>query len=320
MRRFLTRRDSRWHWCLVLGSLVWLAGCGADPASPPESGPSALVRTRLNEAYAAISPDQRLDLYLPPTGDCPFPLVVWMHGGSWAAGSKDLAAGSVQRRLTARGFAVASVQYRLSGVARYPAAVNDVKAAVRFLRASATRFGINPERIAVWGSSAGAHLATMVALSPGAAAFDESSLGNPTVSSRVQAVVNWFGPSDLLVMNADGAAQGCPLFNGIGHDAINSAAGQFFGARPSSVPAIAREASPATWVSVDDPPMLLQHGALDCTVPIQQGRRLRDALRGVMDPSRVEWTELASGGHGGAAFESAANMGIVESFLGRWLR
>jgi acetyl esterase/lipase len=306
---------------LALGAAVLTVSACADAAvTPPVDSGSVLTREYVDVPYATIAQAQRLDLYLPATGAGPFPVIVWIHGGGWSAGSKTLDASSVQRLLTSRGYAVATVEYRLSGVARYPAAVNDVKAAIRFLRANSTRYALKSERLAVWGSSAGGHLAAMVALSAGSPTFDEITLGNAGVSSLPQALVDWFGPSELLQMDADGTAQGCVLFGGTGHDAVNSPEGVFLGAKPSSVVARAREASPVTWVSADDPPALIQHGALDCTVSIGQGRRLRDAMRAVMDTSRVQWTELPGAGHGGVGFESSTNMATVVAFLDRWLR
>jgi acetyl esterase/lipase len=308
---------------LAVAGMVFLSGCknASDDGGGPDPDPLPLFpRTFTNVAYVAGGVAQRFDLYLPDTGRGPFPLVVWIHGGGWSAGSRDLNATSPQRQIVARGFALASIDYRLSGGAKYPAAVNDVKAAIRFFRANAATYKINPDRIAAWGSSAGGHLAAMLGVTGDIIRFDDAALGNPTQSSRVQAVVNWFGPSDLLQMDADGAAQGCALFSGFGHDNINSPEGAFLGGKPSLVADRAREASPVTWVSVDDAPMFLQHGGRDCTVSIGQGRRLRDALRGVMDTSRVPWTELPNDGHGGAGFETSANVALVTTFLNRWLR
>ena len=304
----------------VVLTLLACSGAQDGPSEPIVTPTPTLQRELLDLPYASVSRAQRLDLFLPATGAGPFPVLVWIHGGGWAAGSKNLSPTGIQRQMTARGYAVASVEYRLSGEAKYPAAVLDVKAAIRFLRANATRFALNSDRIAVWGSSAGGHLAALVGVTGGVALFDDATLGNATQSSRVQAVVDWFGPSELLQMDADGAAQGCPLFGGVGHDNSNSPEGLWLGGKPSALPARAREASPVTWVSTDDAPALVQHGGIDCTVPTAQGRRFRDALRTALDTSRVIWIELPNSGHGGPAFESAANVLVVAAFLDRWLR
>jgi acetyl esterase/lipase len=289
--------------------------CSADAPTN-----SSLERTFLDVRYSPVLPAQRLDLYLPDTGTGPFPLVLWIHGGGWTSGSKALDASSPQRRLTARGYAIASVEYSLAPRAKHPSQLVDLKAAVRFLRANADLYRVRPLRIAVWGSSAGGHLASLLGMTSGVSRFDVEAYGNATTSSSVQAVVNWFGPSDMLTMDEDGLAQGCPLFNGTGHDHATSPEGLLIGIKPSVVPMGTRDASPVSWATFDDPPMLLQHGGRDCTVPTNQGRRLRDALRTVMDTTRVMWNEFPNAGHGGAAFETDANVASVAAFLDRWIR
>jgi acetyl esterase/lipase len=301
---------------VVIGATS-LAACSSDSATTPTP---SIQRSFVDVRYASALPAQRLDLYLPDTGAGPFPLVLWIHGGGWTGGSKALDATSPQRRLTTRGYAVASVEYSLAPTARHPTQLVDLKAAVRFLRANATTYRLRTERIAAWGSSAGGHLAALLGLTADVAKFDVAAFGNAGTSSSVQAVVNWFGPSALLTMDADAATQGCPVLNGIGHDAPSSPEAQLLGGKPSNIPDTARDASPVSWVSSDDPPMLLQHGMADCTVPLNQGRRLRESLRAVMDSARVPWTEFAATGHGGPAFQSNANVALIADFLDRWIR
>jgi acetyl esterase/lipase len=305
----------------ALGAIVGLTACTTETSPGSAIEPTALARSYTDVPYASISAAQRLDLYLPATGSGPFPLVIWIHGGGWSGGTKTLDDLSPQRQLVNRGYAVATVEYRLSGVARYPAAVQDVKASIRFLRANAATYALAPERVALWGGSAGAHLAALVGVTPEVTAFDDASLGNATQSVRVQAVVSWFAPTDLLQMDADGAAQGCPVYNGTGHDSAVSPEGLWLGARPSSVPALAKQASPVTWLSSDDPPFLVQHGGRDCTVPTNQGMRLRDGLRASeTDTTRVPWTLFPADGHGGTSFSTTANVNTVAAFLDKWLR
>lgn len=290
----------------------------ATPAIP--TAPDSLERTRLDVRYAPQSNAQRLDLFLPATGDGPFPLIVWIHGGGFSGGTKALAADAVPRRLVARGFAIASLEYRLSGEALFPAAVLDLKAALRHLRANASDYRIAPDRIGAWGSSAGGHLAAFLGVTGGVAEFEDAALGNATQSSRVQAVVDWYGPSELAEMDADGTAQGCALYAGIGHDNANSPEGRWLGGKPSSIPEVASRASPVTWVSDDDAPFVIQHGGRDCTVPTGQGRRMRDALLPVLGASRVSWTEFPTDGHGGPSFGSTANLDTLATFFERWIR
>ena len=135
----------------------------------------------------------KLDLYVPD-GAGPFPVIVWVHGGGWTSGDKALSASGPQVRQTARGYAVASINYRFSQEAKFPAQIEDCKAAVRWLRAHAAEHNLDPARIAVWGDSAGGHLASLMGASGGASDL-EGDEGNLDYSSRVEAVVDWFGPS-----------------------------------------------------------------------------------------------------------------------------
>lgn len=304
---------------LVLFALVTACG-GSDPLPTVPPIVATVERTRLDLRYASQSNAQRLDLYLPATGTGPFPLVVWIHGGGFSGGTETLAEGAAARRLVDRGFAVASLGYRLSGEARFPAAVLDLKAALRHLRANAIDYRIAPDRIGAWGSSAGGHLAAFLGVTGGVAEFEDASLGNVTQSSRVQAVVDWYGPSNFLEMDADAAVQGCAPYAGIGHDDANSPEGRWLGGKPSSIPQVASRASPVTWVSVDDPPFIIQHGGRDCSVPTQQGRRMRDALLPVLGAQAVSWTEFPTDGHGGPSFGATANLDVIASFFERWIR
>ena len=296
-----------------------LTACGSAAADGP-AAPGPIERTRLDVRYATQSEAQRLDLYLPATGDGPFPLIVWIHGGGFSGGTKSVSAGDAARRLVTKGFAVASLEYRLSGEALFPAAVLDLKAAVRHLRANAATYRIVPDKIGAWGSSAGGHLAAFLGVTGGVAEFDDATLGNASQSSRVQAVVDWYGPADMLQMEPDAMAQGCPRFGGTGHDDANSPEGRWLGGKPSSIPAVAMKASPVTWASADDPPFIIQHGGQDCSVPTNQGRRMRDALLPVLGASKVSWTEFPTDGHGGPSFGTTANLDVVAAFFERWIR
>ena len=171
------------------------AGMGAPPNGA--GGPSQVITpTVANLAYANASATEVLDLYLP-AGAGPFPVVVNIHAGGFALGDKGMVPGSTAKALVAAGYAVASLNYRLSGEAVFPAAVLDAKAAVRFLRANAAKYNLNPDKIAAFGQSAGGNLAAMLGTTGGVAEFDDASLGNPGVSSNVQAVIDWFGPTDF---------------------------------------------------------------------------------------------------------------------------
>ena len=214
---------------IALASTLWILSCGSktpenpagtpDPSLPGQGFLSAgqpvtgvqpqgmqaadtswIKVKHLDLAYASKSPAQKLDLYLPNEGSGPFPLIIEFHPGGFMVGGKSMGIGPMLEGLR-RGYAVASVGYRLSGEAPFPAAVNDAKAAVKFLRASAVKYNLDPRRFAVWGSSAGGNLAALVAVSANEPSLVDSSLGNTEVSDAVQAAVDWYGPLDFLVMD-----------------------------------------------------------------------------------------------------------------------
>jgi acetyl esterase/lipase len=229
---------------------------------------------------------QKLDLYLPPAGTR-WPLVVAIHGGAFRMGSKE---GEPAGAFVARGFAVAAVNYRLSQHAVFPAQIEDCKAAVRWLRANAARYGYDPDRVASYGTSAGGHLAAMLGTAGGVKAFDVGA--NPGVSSRVQAVVDFFGPTDFLQMDAHRLSAAAMT-----HDAPDSPESQLVGGPIRDNPDKVARANPITYVTPDDPPFLIVHGDADLLVPHHQSELLEAALRkaGV----RVRLVTIPGGPHGG---------------------
>jgi acetyl esterase/lipase len=226
--------------------------------------------------YAAL-PGARpleLDLYLP-ADDAPAPVVVFLHGGGWRLGSRHTAGPAYRgadptpfEQVAQAGIAVASVDYRLSGEAVWPAQLHDAKAAVRWLRERADELGIDPDRIAAWGESAGGHLAELLGLTTDDAAL-EGDVGVAGRSSAVSAVAAWYAPSDIAEVAPDTGADPA--------DATTREA-QLLGAAPSTVPDVAAQASPLTHVSAGAAPFLLLHGRADRFVPCVQSERLRDAL------------------------------------------
>jgi acetyl esterase/lipase len=246
-----------------------------QPLPPARPGPDG-TRVLLGVPYAAI-PGIRpleLDLYLPAQSDTPAPVVVFLHGGGWRLGSRSTAGPAYRgaspspfERVAQAGIAVASVDYRLSGEARFPAQLHDAKAAVRWLRARAGEVGVDPDRIAAWGESAGGHLAELLGLVSDEAL--EGDVGIPGTSSGVAAVVAWYAPSDVAAVATD---------TGIDPRDATTREAQLLGAPAVDVPELAAQASPVTHVSPDAPPFLLLHGAADRFVPCVQSERLYDAL------------------------------------------
>ena len=243
------------------------------PARPAHSG----VRLLAGVPYAAI-PGLRpleLDLWLPPEGDGPVPAVVYLHGGGWRLGSRHSAGPAYAdadptpfEQVALAGIAVASVDYRLSGEAVWPAQLHDAKAAVRWLRARAGELGIDPARIAAWGESAGGHLAELLGLTAGDTGL-EGDVGVTGPPSDVVAVAAWYAPSDLVGFAADAGA-----------DPTDPATreAQLLGGPVPTLPEAAAQASPVTHVAPGAPPFLLLHGRADRFIPCVQSERLRAAL------------------------------------------
>jgi acetyl esterase/lipase len=225
------------------------------------------VERHLDLEYARIGDRTLLiDLYLPDDGDHPLPLILWIHGGAWREGSKDRPRALP---LVSKGYAVASVEYRLSQEAISPAQIHDCKAAVRWLRAQADVYGLDRDRFGAWGGSAGAHLATLLGTSAGVPDL-EGDLGCPGQSSRIGAVCSWYGPSDFLRMND---VQGV-----MDHDAADSPESQLVGAPIQSRPDLVARVNPITYVSPDNPSFLLMHGTADDVVIPSQSELLHAAL------------------------------------------
>jgi acetyl esterase/lipase len=220
-------------------------------------------------------------------------VVVIIHGGGWTVGDKrgELPMAAIPSFL-ALGFAVASVNYRLAPDAVFPAQLLDVKAAIRYLRDGAEGFGLDPDRIAVIGESAGAHLAALLGTTQGLAEFDHPALGNPGVPSDVQAVVDLYGPANLATSDAQrGLNPPCPA-----EPDPNIAL--LLGASPAAAPDLAAAASPITYLESHRPvpPFFIAHGDADCVVPHQQSVELHDAIEAVA-PGGSQLTIVPGSGH-----------------------
>lgn len=270
--------------------------------SAPGTRAGEAARHLIDIPYARV--DGRtlaIDLHLPAVARPP--LVVYLHGGAWRDGDKT----RYPQFLVANGFAVASVDFRSSQDARFPANVQDIKAAIRFLRASASRYGYRAGRIAIAGSSSGGHLAALVGTSNGHAELEGSVGEHARESSRVQAIVSWFGASNLDTI----LAQSTPF----GLDVRVPALKLLLGALPDEAPELARLASPVNHVDATDPPAILLHGNQDRQMPVNQSLELEAAYR--RNGLDVETLILDGAGHGGDAFESGEAAARVIAFLRR---
>ena len=246
----------------------------------------------------------KLDLFMPEKVESPY-LVIWIHGGGWAGGDKKWCN---VKWLRGQGYAVASISYRLSGQAVFPAQIHDVKAAVRWLRAHAEEYGYRTDRIAVSGASAGGHLATLLGLTPDVEALEGKVGDHLDQSSRVDVVLDFYGAMDFIqrAKNQPWATlrKGGVVFN-------------LLGGPVDELEDMARLASPVFHVTPDDPPLLLVYGVGDETVRIGQGQRIFN--RYLEEGLPVEFHALDIHVHGGDVYFQKVTRAIVESFLEKHL-
>jgi acetyl esterase/lipase len=246
----------------------------------------------------------RMDLLRPrPFLGLPSPVLVWIHGGGWQSGSKRE---GLQNLLffARQGFLCVSIDYRLSSEALFPAQIEDCKCAIRFLRAHAQKLNLDPNRIGVWGASSGGHLAALLGTSGGRPAL-EGQGGWASFSSQVQAVCDWFGPTDFLKMG-DFPSQ-------IDHNGPDSPEARLLGGPIQTRPAAAKQANPITYITKNAPPFLIMHADNDPLVPFNQSQLLVNALQ----KAKVEASLVVvpGGGHGGPLFNSPEILEQVRRFF-----
>lgn len=254
---------------LILFSIASLAAAQSKPAIDAD-----IVYGKAGDK------ELKLDLAKPTEGKGPFPVVVCLHGGGWRMGNKRELRPWLQE-LAREGYVAVSVGYRLAPDYTFPAQIEDCKTAVRFLRANAEKYAIDPQRIAAMGFSAGGHLACLLGLTDKQAGFDGKE--HPNESSEVQAMVDYFGPTDLAGFAKDASAQRGML-------------GPFIGAKFDADPKAHEKASPIKYVSKAAPPFLIFHGTKDWMVPIAQSRDLAAKLKEA--GASVKLVEVLDEGHG----------------------
>jgi acetyl esterase/lipase len=277
--------------------MLSVVAAGSHGADEPK------VKEERDVVYTKVGTSElKLDVAAPETGDGPFPAVLVIHGGAWRAGSKG-DVGHVLRVFAARGYVAVSPQYRFCPKEVFPAQVHDVKAAVRWMKAHAKERRIDPEHIGAIGFSAGGHLALMLGVTgPSDGLEGEPSAGAP--DTKIQAVVNYFGPTDL-------AARDIP-------DISKPLVKDFLGATPTDRPDLAAKASPRTYVTHDDAPVLTFQGTKDPLVPHTQAVELADAMTAAGVPGRVEL--MVGAGHGWAGAELDHTLAEGFRFFDQYLK
>jgi acetyl esterase/lipase len=285
-----------------------LAPAVAHAQSPAQAPALPGVKVVRDVAYVdGGSAAQKLDLYLPEKAGGPWPLIIWVHGGGWKAGDK---AGCPARRMTGQGYAVASINYRLSDEARFPAQIEDCKAAIRWLRSQATAYNLDPAHFGVWGSSAGGHLVALLGTSGTVKDFDRG--GHLDMSSRVQAVCDYYGPTDLLQMDAHALA-GATLK----HDQPNSPEAALIGGPIQENKDKAERANPIRYITPDAPPFLIVHGDQDPVVAHYESELLYEALKKA--GLSVHFHTMNGAGHG-IGIGGAELDRMVDDFFARYLK
>lgn len=242
-----------------------------------------------------------LDLYLPEAAKAP-PLIVYVHGGAWRAGSKD---SMPLTGLLGEGYAIASVEYRLTPDAPFPAQVHDIKAAIRFLRGNQDRYPYDSCKVAIAGSSAGAHLAALVGVTNGTTELEGRVGPYLDQSSEVQAIIAYFGASNLLTILDQSTPRGLNV--------RKPALQLLLGGQPEQQRQLAILASPVFHVDRSDPPLLLLHGDQDPQMPINQSHELQGKFKSL--GLSVALHVLHGAAHGGREFYDEARTKVVSGFL-----
>jgi acetyl esterase/lipase len=293
--RLSTTGCGRFGQVAAIGCVILFWCRGVDAAGP------SVAR---DVEYARVG-RERLALDLDkPAGEPRAPLIVWVHGGAWRSGSR---ASMPLAGLVEQGYAVASVDYRLTPVAPFPAQVHDIKAAIRFLRAKQAELGIDASRITIAGDSAGGHLAALVGVSASVAELEGEVGDHDNESSAVQAIVSFYGASNLTTI----LDQSTPHGLGVRIPALQL----LLGGQPEDKPELARLASPVTHVDASDPPLLLLHGDQDPQMPINQSHELVGKYEEFKLP--VQFEVVHGGAHGGDEYYDAKRIAIVMAFLER---
>jgi acetyl esterase/lipase len=313
----LVRNPILMHMNTPISLIILLILAVTSQGQPRNAKTNHIKRQWLDVAYASKSSAQKLDIYLPDSGTGHFPVIVSIHGGAFMGGDK--ADGQLTPMLEGinRGYAVVSVNYRLSMESIFPAQIQDVKAAIRWIRANAEEYEFNPWKISVWGSSAGGYLAALAGTSGGVAELEDSSLGRMDQSSVVQAVIDWYGPIDFLSMDSQFKKSGKGKAN---HNDPYSPESKLMGAPIASIPDQVEVANPEYYLTKDDPPIFIEHGTEDEVVPVQQSEDFAIEALEHLGSDRVTLHLLQGAGHGGMKFFDEANVNHVFEFLDKHLK
>ncbi len=292
-----------------------LAASRKRMALPGVFDPESVARKELNVRYGALDA-QLLDLYYPDEGEGPFPVVFYIHGGGWILGSRrDSSLAPILRAAAARGFAVASVEYRLAPGTRFPENLFDVKTAVRWARANAEKYRLDPARFGVTGDSAGGYFTLMLAATAGVPALEGEQYGWAGVSSAVQAAVDFYGPVDMerdwSEYYAESGVPRLPL-KLVGHPGMEE-----FEFCTMSAPWFAPLVCPHRYVTKDIPPVLILHGESDGVVPYQNSVLMYRRICEVCGEGRAKLLLYPERVHGDKEFMDGQSAALAADFFDR---
>ena len=300
-------------------------GAPAGGFALPTLDTSFITRKWLDVDYTPAKPHpmRKLDIFLPETGDGPFPTVIAIHGGAFSAGTKDDFQVAAYFDFIPEGFAVVSVEQRLCSPMPdgtnnlegcFPNPIFDFRAAVRFLRANADKYMLDATKFVTAGGSAGGYHSIMAAAQPNNPVLYDESLGWADVDGTVQAVVDWFGVGDMVVQSQFTEDNPMKLPDGTEFKMANYA-DIFLGVNAREYPLLAAFATPDTWITPDLPPVMLQHGMADEIVPIECSRLLAKRIADVCGADRVVFEEFEGYTHGDARFNDEANVAKVIAWV-----
>lgn len=264
-----------------------------------------------DQPYGRVSDSQKLDVYLPAQGKGPFPVAIFLHGGGFRYGDKGSSIPPIVKAVLGKGVAVATVNYRLSGEATFPAAPRDVARAIEYLRAQAGRLHLDGARLVVMGESAGANLASLAGVAA-TAPLMRAELVDPHADIRPLGVVALFPPVDFAQLDSLLARQGC---TGQAHAQAGSFEARYLGGAFTTVPERVKAANPITYIDAQTPPFLIQNGSADCMVGTGQSQLLVAALKAA--GRNVTYTLIPGAGHGGAPFETPQNAALIADWVAR---
>ena len=296
----------------------------AGPGGPPAdfqvkmADISWVKRKYLDVPYASASYAQRLDLYLPDEGDGPFPLVVHLHGGGFGMGDKRDDHMDTYLKGLAHGYAIASVEYRLSSEAIFPAAVLDCREAFRFLKRNAAEYHVDPDRICALGGSAGGNLAALMGMNIPNGAFPGEEGLTFDGDCTVKAAVDQFGPIDFRHMDDQARANGVSF---VDHDQPSSAESSYMGgALPTLSDEWLAKADPTAYINEGMAPLLVEHGCMDKLVPFAQSVNFVNAVYQKLGQGRVEFVPLPNADHEDKEYSSDWNMNVLWTWLDKNLK